>query len=48
MLGRLVREYKSLSPDDLMTIGENLNVGVYIAVVNQGEYRKTIKLSKVN
>ncbi len=48
MLGRLVREYKSLSPDDLMIIGENLNVGVYIAVVTQGEYRKTIKLSKVN
>lgn len=48
MLGRLVREYKSLSPDDLMTIGENLNVGVYFAVVNQGAYRKTIKLSKVN
>jgi N-acetylneuraminic acid mutarotase len=48
MLGRLVREYKSLSPDDLMTIGDNLNVGVYVAVVTQGEYRKTVKLSKVN
>lgn len=48
MIGRLVHEYKSLSPDDLMTIGDNLNVGVYIAVVTQGEYRKTVKLSKVN
>ena len=48
MLGRLVREYKSLSPDAVMTIGDILNIGVYIAVVTQGEYRKTIKLSKVN
>jgi len=48
MLGRLVNEYKSLSPDAVMTIGDILNIGVYIAVVTQGEYRKTIKLSKVN
>ncbi len=48
MLGRLVNEYKSLSPDDVMTLKDILNVGVYIAVVTQGEYRKTVKLSKVN
>jgi N-acetylneuraminic acid mutarotase len=48
MSGRLVHEYKSLSPDDIMTIGEDLNVGVYIAVVTQGEYRKTIKINKVH
>lgn len=48
MLGRLVNEYKSLSPDNVMTVKDILNVGVYIAVVTQGEYRKTIKLSKVN
>jgi len=48
MLGRLLHEYKSLSPDDVMTVKDILNVGVYFAVVTQGEYRKTIKLSKVN
>jgi len=47
MMGRLVREYKSLSPDDVMTIGDNLDAGVFIAVVTQGTNRKTVKLNKV-
>jgi N-acetylneuraminic acid mutarotase len=47
MVGRLVEEYKSLSPEDILTIGENLNTGIYIAVVTQGEYRKSVKINKV-
>ncbi len=48
MMGRLVQEYKSLSPSDMMTAGDNLNAGVYIAVVTQGEFRKSVKINKVN
>lgn len=48
MIGRLVHEYHSLSPDDIMTVGDNLNIGVFLAVVTQGEYHKTVKISKVN
>jgi hypothetical protein len=44
----LVHEYKSLSPSDKMTVGGNLNAGVYIAVVTQGEFRKSVKINKVN
>ena len=48
MMGKLIQKYKSLSPSDIMTIGDNLSAGVYIAVITQGECRKTVKLSKVN
>ena len=30
MMGRVVREYNSLSPDDVMTIGDNLDAGEYL------------------
>ena len=48
MIGRVVREYKSLSPYAIMTVGEDLNPGIYIALVTQGEYRTSIKISKVH
>jgi len=48
MMGKLIQKNKSLSPSDIMTIGDNLSAGVYIAVITQGECRKTVKLSKVN
>ena len=48
MMGRLIHEYPSLSTDNVMTIGEDLNAGIYIAVVTQGEYRKTVKITKAN
>jgi len=48
MMGNLVQEYKSLSASDLITVGDNLNAGVYIAVVTQGELRKSVKINKVN
>jgi N-acetylneuraminic acid mutarotase len=48
MMGRMIHEYKSLSSDDIMTIGEDLNAGVYVAVVTQGEFRKSVKINKVN
>jgi len=47
MMGRLVQEYHSLSPD-VMTIGENLTPGIYVAVVKQGEYQKNVKITKIN
>jgi len=48
MMGRLVREYKSLPLDGLLTFGDDLNPGIYIAVVIQGEFRKSVKITKVN
>lgn len=45
--GRLVTEYRSLSPDAVFTFGENLQYGVYVAVVTQGTQQKFVKLAKV-
>jgi N-acetylneuraminic acid mutarotase len=45
--GRLVQEYQSLSPDDIITVGENLDYGVYIAVVAQGASKTFVKIAKV-
>jgi len=45
--GRLVQQYNFLSPDDIITVGENLKPGMYMAVVTQGNYRKMVKLSKI-
>lgn len=45
--GRQVQEYNSLSPDNVITIGEDLKPGMYMAVVTQGNYRKAVKLTKV-
>lgn len=48
LLGRLVIEYKSLSPGNIMIVGEDLKTGIYIAVVTQGEFRKSVKINKIN
>lgn len=48
MTGRLIQEYTSISPDKIIKAGENLGAGIYIAVLTQGEFRKTVKLNKVN
>jgi len=45
MMGRMIYEYKSLSSDDIITIGEDLKAGVYVAMVTQGEYRKSVKIN---
>jgi hypothetical protein len=45
--GRLVREYNSLSPNEIITLGEDLKTGMYVAFVTQGNDRKMVKLSKV-
>jgi hypothetical protein len=45
--GRLIRAYNSFPPDEIITIGEDLKPGMYVAVVTQGNERKMVKLSKV-
>ncbi len=45
--GRLAQEYNSLSPDIIITVGEDLKPGIYVAVVTQGTNRNSVKLSKV-
>jgi len=44
--GRLVQEYNSLPPDDVIAIGEDLKPGIYMTVVTQGTNRKMVKISK--
>jgi hypothetical protein len=46
--GRLVSQYNGLSPDNIITIGENLENGIYLAVVTQGALRKFVRIAKVN
>jgi len=48
MSGRLVQEYNSLSPDKIITLGEDLKAGIYGVVVTQGPYRKFVKITKSN
>lgn len=45
--GRLIRGFNLLPPDEIITIGEDLKPGMYVAVVTQGNERKMVKLSKV-
>lgn len=45
--GRMIEEYQSLPPTEVITIGENLEIGVYIAVVRQGTLQKIVKIAKV-
>jgi hypothetical protein len=45
--GRLVQEYNSLSPDSIITFGEELKPGMYMSVITQGINRKMVKLSKI-
>ncbi|MCK9400048.1 MAG: SBBP repeat-containing protein, partial [Bacteroidales bacterium] len=45
--GRLVQEYQSLSPDEIITAGDNLENGVYVAVITQGTLQKFVKIAKV-
>lgn len=45
--GRLVQEIQSLPPNEMITAGENLEYGIYIAVVTQGTVKKFVKIAKV-
>ncbi|MDP1620981.1 MAG: T9SS type A sorting domain-containing protein [Bacteroidales bacterium] len=47
MTGRLVYEHTSLPQDEIITAGDNLGAGVYVAVLTQGACRKSVKLNKV-
>jgi|GEM_PF-549336 len=46
--GRLLEEQNSLSPDDIFTAGKNLSVGMFVVIVKQGEFRKMVKIVKIN
>jgi len=48
MSGRLVQEYNSLPPDDVIAIGEDLKPGIYVASVTQGLKKKYVKIIKTN
>lgn len=48
LMGRLVREYSSMAPDEIIKVGDNLDAGIFVAVVTQGTYRKTVKISRIN
>jgi len=46
--GKLLQEYNSLSPDEVITIGSELKMGIYGAIVTQGLIRKYVKIIKTN
>jgi hypothetical protein len=46
MSGRMVQEFTSLSPDQVITVGEQLEAGVYLAVITQGQDRNIVKITK--
>jgi N-acetylneuraminic acid mutarotase len=46
--GRLISQYQGLSPAETISIGEALMPGIYIAVVTQGMFRKSVRIAKVN
>ena len=45
--GRLVQEFQSLPPNEMVTVGENLENGIYVTVVTQGAVKKFVKIAKV-
>jgi hypothetical protein len=45
--GRLVQEIQSLPPNEIITAGDNLEYGIYVAVVTQGTVKKFVKIAKV-
>jgi hypothetical protein len=45
--GKLVKAYNSLNPDQEITIGSDLDMGLYVAVITRGNDRKIVKLSKI-
>ena len=47
MNGRLILCKEKLNPDEIIIIDEDLAVGVYSAVVVQGEMRKTVRINKI-
>ncbi len=46
--GRLVQEIPSLPPNELITVGEYLEYGIYLAVVTQGAVKNFVKIAKIN
>jgi PKD repeat protein len=45
--GRMVQQYQSLPPGEMITVGEDLEYGLYFAVVIQGADKKFVKIAKV-
>jgi hypothetical protein len=45
--GRLVQEIQALQPNEMITAGENLEYGIYVAIATQGAVKKIVKIAKV-
>ena len=46
LIGNIIYEAKDLLPNQIYTIGSEFYPGMYMAEVQQGAYKKTIKISK--
>jgi hypothetical protein len=46
--GRLVQALPSFPPNELVGFGEDLEYGIYLAVVTQGAVKKFVKIAKIN
>lgn len=45
--GRILSQEKGLTPNDVVTFGESLHSGVYFVTITQGDFAKTVKVTKV-
>jgi hypothetical protein len=45
--GRLVQEIQSLPPNEIISAGENLEYGIYVAIATQGTVKEFVKIAKV-
>ena len=46
LIGNIIYEGKDLLPNQIYTIGSDFYPGIYMAEVQQGSYKKVIKISK--
>ncbi len=46
--GKLISEQIFSAPSDMMVIGEELANGMYISIVKQGDFSKSLKIQKIN
>lgn len=47
MSGRMIDQQSNLSPKEALVIGDQLSTGMYTAVITQGSFSKSVKVTKI-
>jgi hypothetical protein len=42
-----VQEIQSLPPNEIISAGENLEYGIYVAIATQGTVKEFVKIAKI-